>query len=140
MSKTIYELSMVTSASKESIWALWANVGDWPVWDKELEWVTIDGAFKGGQTGKIKPKGAPGSRYVITDCVPFQRFSSQSKLPFATLFFDHIITPNNEGISVTHTIAIAGPLSGLFKRLLGKNLKNGLIAALPQLIGLAEKS
>ncbi|MBT6120769.1 polyketide cyclase [bacterium] len=139
MAITIHEVSQDTKASKETIWDIWKNVEKWPDWDKELEWVKINGEFKQGQTGKLKPKGGPVSKYQITSCVQFKEFSDSAKLPLATLVFDHWITPNNNGISITHKISIRGPLARIFKLLLGENLKKGLTVALPKLVELAEK-
>jgi len=31
------EHTIVTDASKESVWNIWADVNNWPMWDKGLE-------------------------------------------------------------------------------------------------------
>ena len=140
MTIIIHEESVTTNASKESIWELWKNVKEWSEWDEEVEWATLDGEFKHGQTGKLKPKGAPVSQFQITNCIPLQKFSDRAKLPLAILEFDHEITEEeSERIVVKHRISITGPFARIFKVLLGKKLKVGLIKALPNLVRLAEK-
>jgi hypothetical protein len=137
---TIHKESIVTNASKKSIWDLWTNVEKWPQWDKEIEWANLNGNFQQNQTGTLKPKGAPSSTFKITTCIPLNAFTDTAKLPFATLIFDHQMTEKDNQRLITHHISITGPLAKVFNWLLGKKLKDGLIKALPQLIKLAEEN
>jgi hypothetical protein len=136
--RVICEKEMVTTATKEAIWQVWQDVANWNVWDTHIEWATLNGDFKVGQTGALKPRGGPTAKFVITQCSPYAAFTDISPLPLATLIFEHKITPNKNGNLVTHRILISGPLAFLFKKLLGKKLANGLDVALPNLIKKAE--
>ena len=100
--KTIHKLSLQTSASPKAIWTLWEDVQDWPSWDKELEWVKINGPFTEGQQGQLKPKGAPVSAFKITRCVPYKQFTDIANLPFSQLVFDHYLMSENGKTLVTH--------------------------------------
>ena len=140
MMKTIHKVSLQTSASADVIWKLWENVQDWPSWDKELKWVSINGPFIEGQTGKLKQKGAPVSRFKIIKCIPCKQFTDVAKLPFSQLIFDHYLTIENDKTIVTHHILIKGPLSWIFQKLLGPKLSKGLDQALPQLIKKAKNN
>ena len=140
MMKTIHKISLQTSASAEVIWQLWKNAQEWPSWDTELEWVTINGPFTEGQTGKLKPKGAPVSHFKITKCIRNKQFTDVASLPFSRLIFDHYLTVNNDKTIVTHQILIDGPFSWIFLKLLGPKLIIGLDQALPQLVKMAENN
>ena len=133
-----YDISAPTTASKERIWSIWQDVPLWKDWDSQVEWASLNGTFKTGQTGLIKPKGAPKSTFTINRCTPFKQFSDTSPLPFARLTFDHVLEPHENGLMVHHRISISGPLSFLFNIILGKQLKKGLETGLPRLITLAE--
>ncbi|RAP32448.1 hypothetical protein DID75_04965 [Candidatus Marinamargulisbacteria bacterium SCGC AG-410-N11] len=138
--RIVHKVTLKTKASTKAIWKVWQNVEDWPGWDKELEWVTIDGPFIEGQTGKIKPKGSPVSSFKITTCVPFKQCTSVSKLPLTQLIFDHYVKFENGETLITHQILMKGPLSWLFNKLIGPKLKKGLDEAVRHLIQKAENS
>lgn len=138
MKFTIAEKTIFTKATPQAIWKIWADVSQWPKWDAEVEWASLDGEFRENQTGKLKPRGGPEARFKITDCIPDQKFSDISFLPLARLVFDHWVKPAEGGNLVTHKITIEGPLSFLFYLLLAKKLKNGLDESLPRLVERAE--
>ena len=48
-----------TTASPKAIWDIWQDVANWKSWDHGIEFSTIDGPFKEGTTGTLKPKGGP---------------------------------------------------------------------------------
>ena len=137
--KVIYKYTLTTIAPSEKIWKIWTNIKKWPTWDKEIEWVKIDGPFITGQSGKLKPKSGPITKFQITSCIPNKQFTTVSWLPFAKLIFDHQLGSNENKTMVTHQISIRGPLAWLFNIILGSTLKQGLENALPQLIKQAEQ-
>ena len=47
-----------TRATKNQIWKLWADVPNWPLWDKDVESAELFGEFKAGTTGIMKPSVA----------------------------------------------------------------------------------
>jgi hypothetical protein len=140
MAKIIKELTLPTSASRAAIWQLWSDVPNWNKWDSEIEYAKLDGKFELGQTGEMKPKGGPKAKTKIIELTELQSFSDVTNLPLAKLRFDHKMEEQAGQILVTHTISISGPLGFFFAKLLSKNLVNGLEAALPRLIALAEKN
>ena len=52
-----FEHSIVTSAKKQIIWDLYSRVESWKIWDHGIESVSLEGEFKEGVHGKIKPEG-----------------------------------------------------------------------------------
>jgi hypothetical protein len=54
------------------------------------------------------------------------------------MIFSHEVTPDVSGTRITHRVEISGPLAGLFARLLGPNLKQGLPEAVNGLVRMAE--
>ena len=137
--KLIHKHTLTTTAPSQTIWELWTEVQNWTTWDNEIEWAKIDGAFIKGQTGKLKPKSGPTSKFQITTCIPNKQFTTVSKLPLAQLIFDHQLNSDDNKTIVMHQILITGPLAWLFYKILGSTLKQGLEHALPQLIKQAEQ-
>ena len=60
------EVSRKTTATKEQIWKLWADVPNWNVWDKEVETSELFGQFQNGTKGILKPTGGPKAKFEIT--------------------------------------------------------------------------
>ncbi len=55
----IIKHTVETTASPEAIWEIWQDVANWNTWDHDIEFSAIDGPFKAGTTGNLKPKGGP---------------------------------------------------------------------------------
>lgn len=115
------EHTIVTDASKESVWKAWVDVENWKKWDEGVEWCRLDGEFKAGTTYTLKPKGGPEAKAVITDCQPWKSFSDVTNLPFAKMEFAHELREEKDGLHVTHRITISGLLGFLFVQVIGKD-------------------
>lgn len=134
------EVSRKTSAKKEEIWRLWADVPHWNVWDKEVETSELFGEFRTGTKGVLKPKGGPQTRFEMTECTPLQSFTDRSFLPLCQMDFIHTLTETKEGLIVTHKVVMTGLMTFLFSKVIGSKIKAGLPAAVAELIELAEKN
>lgn len=132
------EASRITTATKEQIWKLWADIPNWNVWDKDVEYSELFDDLKKGAKGLLKPTGAPKSKFIITECDYLKTFVSRSFLPFGKMDFIHTITETNNGLLVTHRIEMTGLLTFLFSKVIGKNIEKGLPKAVEKLISIAE--
>ena len=63
------EHTIVTDASKESVWNVWADVENWSKWDKGVEWCRIEGEFKAGTKYTLKPVGGPEAKAVMMNSI-----------------------------------------------------------------------
>jgi len=133
-------VSRKTTASKEQIWKLWADVPNWNVWDKEVETVELFGEFETGTKGVLKPAGGPKAKFEMIECTKFKSFTDRSFLPFCKIDFTHSITETNDGIEILHKVVMTGFLTFLFSKVIGSKIKAGLPNAVEKLIDLAEKT
>jgi hypothetical protein len=122
----IIEHSEISSASPAAIWALYADVENWPAWDPALEWVKWPGPFVAGGSGTMKPRGAPVSKFIMTHCEPNKQFTDVSPMPLARIVFDHVLEVVPEGTKVTHSATAHGPLGWLFALLIGPAIRRGM--------------
>jgi hypothetical protein len=134
------EHTLVTNATKESVWKAWADVENWPKWDKGVEWCRMDGDFKTGTTYALKPVGGPEAKSVITDCQPLKRFADITKLPLAKMEFIHELAEEKDGLHVTHRVIISGPLVFFFAQVIGKDTERDLPETIGNLVRVAMKS
>lgn len=120
--------------SAGQIFAIYANVAEWPAWDPDLQAAGIDGPFEPGSTGWIKPVGAPRMKTRILSLVPAQSFAAVTRLPLCRMVFTHSLQALPSGadscVEVTHGVEFHGLLAPLFRRLLGRKISHALPRAL----------
>lgn len=133
------EASRKTTATKERIWRLWADVPHWSVWDKDVESSELFGQFRTGTKGALKTAGGPRTKFVMTECADFRSFTNTSFLPFCKMDFIHTMTESKEGLEIVHKIVMTGLTSFFFSKIIGNKIKIGLSVAVEKLIEIAEK-
>ena len=128
------EHTLLTNATKESVWKTWSDVQGWPKWDKGVEWCRLDGEFKAGTIYTLKPVGGPEARATIVDCQPLSQFTDVTDLPLAKMAFFHQLLEVEDGLHVTHRVTITGPLGFLFAILIGKDTARDLPETMDRLV------
>jgi hypothetical protein len=124
------EHSQRIPASPERIFALYADVANWTIWDPDLKTATIDGPFASGTTGMVVPKSGPKSKVLFTDVQPQRGFAVECKLPLCLMRFEHSLKPTGGGTLATHGVRFSGPLAWFFGRVIGSELRKSLPKAL----------
>ena len=136
---TITEGSIRSSAPPSALFARWADTGTWPEWNTDTEWVRLDGPFAQGSRGVLKPKGGPRVPFVIETLVPDREFVDVSRLLGARLTFRHLLEALPDGgCRVDVAVTMAGPLRGVWTRILGRGLRASLPGDLERLVAAAE--
>lgn len=132
--KTIATAQLTSDVRPEAFFARWADMATWPHWNTDTEWVRLDGPFRTGATGTLKPKGGPATRFVVTALVPGREFTDVSLLPGARLTFQHLVTVAAGGATtVSVRVTLAGPLAFFWNAVLGKGIAKSLGADLARL-------
>jgi hypothetical protein len=134
----IAEASVVSTAEAAAVWRLWEDTATWQEWDDGIEWCRLDGPFRAGTSGELRPKGGPKVRFTLLEVDPDRGFKDRSRLPLASLDFTHRLEPVDGGVRVTHRVEVSGPLGWLFCRLMGPGMRAGLPATVRSLAARAE--
>lgn len=134
------EVSRKTTATKEEIWKLWADVSNWNVWDKQVETSELFGQFQKGTNGVLKPAGGPKTKFEMTECTNLKSFTDRSFLPLCKMDFIHTMTETQNGLEITHKVIMTGFFTFIFSRVIGSKIIVGLPIAVEKLIELAEKN
>ena len=134
-----FEHSAKAAAGKENVWPRYVDVANWRDWSVGgVEWSRLDGPFEVGSTGKSKPPGRlPAGRFRLDAVVPEEMYRSETKLPGARLLFEHVIEPDEGGVTITHRAILAGPLARLWLPALRKSIEGGLPPGVERLAALA---
>lgn len=135
-----FESHIQINAPAEAVFALYANVSQWPAWDTDVKSASIQGAFVSGARGVIEPKGGPKSDIVFSQVVTDKSFTVGCKLPLCNMRFEHELTPNNEGTRATHRVVFEGLLAPLFGRLIGSGMRKTLPGVMQTLKSVAESA
>ncbi|ENU2135348.1 hypothetical protein ACE60T_005791 [Salmonella enterica] len=131
-----YSEQVTTRATPEQIWTMWKDAASWPCWDRELEWVRMEGEFVVGTVGRMKPASGPGMKFFLCDVVPLRFFSCVAQLPLTRLVFSHeYLSPveDDGAAQIRHSVTMNGLLAPLFGRLAGGKIKAHLRQAMLEL-------
>ncbi|BCY13269.1 SRPBCC family protein [Actinoplanes sp. L3-i22] len=131
---TIATAQLTSDLQPQAFFERWADMATWPEWNTDTAWVRLDGPFRTGATGKLKPKGGPVTRFVVTSLVPGREFTDVSLLLGARLTFQHLVTVDAAGsTTVSVEVTLTGPLAFFWNAVLGKDIAKGLGADLARL-------
>jgi len=140
MFKWEIQASAMAQATAMDVWNLWKDVETWPVWDHELEWSKLNGPFKNGTEGELKPKGWFASKFRIISMEEGKSHSDITEMPFTSLIFNHIVTPAlNSQVNISHSVQVTGLLAPLLWLTMRFTLKKGLPLAVERLAKMAEE-
>ena len=67
--------SIITqTATKEQLWKLFADVNNWHIWDKEIEYAKMEGSFEKGNFFILKPKKGPKVKIELVETIENKKF------------------------------------------------------------------
>lgn len=134
---TLATATITSPAPPAAFFAKWADMGTWPEWNADTEWVRLDGPFAEGATGVLKPKGGPKVRFVV-ERLTANDFVDVSRLPGARLTFAHRVSSEDGVTTVTVEVTLRGPLAAVWRLILGKGIAASLQRDLEALADRAE--
>jgi len=139
-STKVAEVTRHTTATRQQIWQLWADVPKRTRWDSGLEYAKIDGPFEAGATGEVKLKGESATRFEVIECTPLESYTDRFFLPLGgTMDWRHSIKEVPGGLEVTFRIEVRG-LSSLPVSLIASSILEGeLPGTVDSLVAVAEK-
>jgi hypothetical protein len=108
------------------IWHVWADVNNWSKWDKELAYCKMETSFTEGSQFILKPKSGPKVTVTLSEVKPNEKFTSYCKFLGATMYVSHELEETPDGLRITHTITVTGPLSFIWVNLVAKNVANSI--------------
>ncbi|TYC67195.1 hypothetical protein FMN63_13955 [Stappia sp. BW2] len=122
--------SIAISAPRGEVFALYEDVASWPEWDCETQEVFLPDGLREGSTGWLIPRKGPKARVRVTEVVPGRSFTMEGQLPLCRMLFGHDLVGDDAQTTATHLVRFSGPLSFLFRRLIGKEIDATLPATL----------
>lgn len=125
-----FQEEIVIEASPRTVFARYADVPRWNEWDSDISSAAIAGKFKAGTKGVLTPAKGPKATFILSEVTADQSFTSKTRLPLCTMLFEHKLISANESTRAIHRVSFTGPLSPVWKRIIGTQIKRGLPDAL----------
>src|SRR5579872_5111237 len=106
----------------ETIWRIWTDINNWPLWNPGIEYCELDEPFAKGSHFTLKPIGAPKANLQLVEVEENYKFMDCSSLPGAKMYGLHELIIENDGVRLVTTMTIKGPLTFLWRKLLGEKI------------------
>ena len=116
----------VTNVDQTKIWKIWENVNEWHTWDSDIEYAKLDGKFVTGNKFTLKPKSGPKVKITLLEVEPERSFTDVTSFPLAKMYSIHEMRKTRDGVEITHTVKVNGPLSFLWKKVVAEKVAAGL--------------
>ncbi len=132
--------SIVTKAvTKEQMWQLYADVNNWPNWDKSVEFAQLEGSFEQGNHFLFQPKGGPKMKILIFETVEHEKFVDLTTFPLAKMYGEHLLEETAAGLKITTTMKMKGILGWLWIKLVAQKIVDDLPADMEMQIQVASQ-
>jgi hypothetical protein len=118
--------TIVNDLQATQLWKIWSDINQWHTWQDDIEYAKLDVAFAEGSYFGFKPKGGPKFNLQLTKVVPNSVFVDLTRFPLAKMHDSHELIDRGNGVEIKTTIRIEGPLSFVWRKLVGENIVAGL--------------
>ncbi len=131
---------IVQGISKEAIWQLWTDINNWPTWHDDLDYCKMHGEFIVGNHFKLKPKGAFPVKIILTEVDEQRKFTDCTRFLGAKMHATHTIEKTDDGLRLTNTLVVTGPLKWLWIKLVASHIADTIPDEMNALVALARNA
>lgn len=128
-----------TGITKESIWRIWTDINNWPTWHDDLEYCTLKGPFKVGNHFILKPKNMGPVTITLVAIEPGKSFTDCTTFFGAKMYDTHAVEETPEGLKLTNTLIVTGPLQWLWIFLVARHVAQSIPKETEALVQRARK-
>lgn len=122
---------------REDIWRIWREINHWPKWHDDLDYCKLEGDFKVGSHFILKPKGVRPVKIMLTQIQEGVSFSDCTSFWGAKMMDTHALLETPEGLLISNTLVVTGPLKWLWVKLVAQNVANTVPQEIENLVKLA---
>jgi hypothetical protein len=134
------EHSIETSATRQEIWRLWADVAGWPAWNADIEQTELSGRFAAGSTIRMTPIGQEPIELRIAEALEPELFVDEADLGEIVVRTIHRVERlDDERARVIYRMEISGPASDTLGPQIGPEISGDIPQTLTALVERAER-
>ena len=113
--------------SAEALWSkAYADARVWPRWNTALASAEPEGPFEVGSRTRVRFRTGLRLSFTLVEVEPERVFTDEGRLPGARMGHRHAIEPTDDGVRLTNTLYLDGPLARLWALVVGPQVKRGL--------------
>lgn len=124
---------------KEDVWRIWTDVNHWTDWHDDLDYCKMDAPFAVRNFFMLKPKGAPAVKITLTEIIEGKKFTDCTRFFGAKMYDTHELEETPDGLRLTNTLWVTGPLKWLWIKLVAKNVADSVPSENQALVDLLRK-
>jgi hypothetical protein len=133
------EHSIETSAPPETIWRIWADVSNWPMWNGDIERIELIGAFATGSRIVMTPIGDEPIELRIAEAVDPERFVDEACIGEVVVRTVHQVDRVDTNTArIIYRIEITGPAADTLGPQIGPQISADFPRTLAALVHRAE--
>lgn len=110
------------NVNQEIVWNIMTDINSWADWHEDLEHCQLEGEFKIGQYFSLKPKGAKAVRIKLTEIEKHKKLTDCTQLFGAKMIDTHELEATTDGLKLTNTLRVTGPLAWLWVMLVARDV------------------
>jgi hypothetical protein len=122
---------------REDIWRIWTDINNWPTWHGDLDYCKLEGNFEVGNHFFLKPKGIKPVKIMLTEINEGYSFTDCTVFFGAKMYDTHAMIDTAEGLKLTNTLVVRGPLKWLWIKLVAGNVVGSIPEETEALVKLA---
>lgn len=96
--------TLKVAATSSQVWDYYENIEKWSVWEKDLEAISLEGAFTTGTKGSMTLKGMPPMTFTLTSVINNEEFIDMTETPAGSVIFSHYIQEVSDGVIIRHSV------------------------------------
>ena len=117
----------LSGVTPQMVWdRAYADVSAWPRWNQALASAELAEPFEVGARARVRFKTGLRLRFALVEVEAPRSFTDESRLPGARMGHRHLIESTADGVRLTNTIYIDGPLARLWGPILGPTARRGM--------------
>jgi hypothetical protein len=117
---------VIKSVKKEAVWQRWTDVNHWHEWIPNVESCQLEKPFVSGSSFILKPKGSPSMTVELLNVKRDHSFTGCTRFFGATMYDIHEMHQDPQGIRLTVTLKVTGPLGFLWRKLVAEKIEANL--------------
>ncbi|MBM3610216.1 MAG: polyketide cyclase [Alphaproteobacteria bacterium] len=107
---------------RKDIWRIWTDINLWPTWHGDLEHCKLEGRFEVGNHFFLKPKRMKAVKIMLTEINEGYSFTDCTTFLGAKMYDTHAMEETKDGLKITNTLVVTGPLKWLWIKLVAQNV------------------
>ncbi|WP_026240326.1 SRPBCC family protein [Parafrankia discariae] len=133
------EHGVVTTASPDAVWRLWADVAGWGSWNADIKSIDVDGPFEVGTVIVMNPASDDPVRLRLSEVQPPERFVDEAELDDIVVRTTHLVGRiDAEHCRVSYRMEIDGPAADELGPRIGPAISGDFPETIAALTRLAE--